>query len=113
MFRVMNDYMKEIQLQVSEEFYQTIKTCLDKETEVSSYCITVNFNRYIIDIKLKHFTVENARKEYKTLVSCIACPHSEFSLRYNEGKAVRYRYATCAEDKKGYYCDIVFGPELK
>lgn len=112
MFRVMNDYMKEMKLQVSEQFYNKIKDCLEKNNAVSSYCITVNFNRYIIDIKLKHYTIDEARTVYQALVSCIACPYSELSVRYNEGKAVRYRYATCAENKQGYYCDIVFGPKL-
>lgn len=112
MFRVMNDYMKEIKLQVSEQFYNTIKECLENSPAVASYCITVNFNRYIADIKLKDYSIEEAGSVYQTLAGCIACPHSEFSVRYNEGRAVRYRYATCNENKEGYYCDIVFGPEL-
>ena len=95
MFRVMNDYMKEMKLQVSEEFYNIIKECLEKNSSVASYCI------------------EKARRVYQVLVNQIACPYSELSVRYNEGKAVRYRYATCAENKQGYYCDIVFGPELQ
>ncbi len=112
MFRVMNDYMKEITLRVSEQFYKKIQDCLMHDEMVSSFCITVNFNRYIIDIKLKTYSIENARTSYQRLVNQIACPYSELSVRYNEGKAVRYRYATCAENKEGYYCDIVFGPEL-
>lgn len=112
MFRVMNDYMKEIELQVSEQFYNRIKECLAHHAGVSSYCITVNFNRYIVDIKLKDYSIEEARCVYQALLDDIACPYSEFSVRYNEGKAVRYRYATCTENKEGYYCDIVFGPEL-
>lgn len=112
MFRVMNDYMKEIQLQVTDSFYNTVSDFLEQEEAVASYCITVNFNRYIIDIKLKQFSVQMARETYGRLVNQIACPYSELSVRYNEGKAVRYRYATCAENKKGFYCDIVFGPEL-
>ncbi len=112
MFRVMNDYMKEIKLQVSEQFYNGIKECLENNSQVTGYCITVNFNRYIVDIKLKDYSIEEARHVYQSLVDYIACPYSEFSVRYNEGKAVRYRYATCTENKEGYYCDIVFGPEL-
>lgn len=112
MFRAMNDYMKEIKLQVSEQFYNTIKACLEKDETVASYCITVNFNRYIIDIKLKDFSIDQAGHTYRKLICQIACPYSELSVRYNEGKAVRYRYATCTENKSGYYCDIVFGPEL-
>lgn len=112
MFRVMNEYMKGMHLQVSDQFYNVVKFALDKAENVASYCITVNFNRYIIDIKLKEYSVELAREEYSSLVSLIACPYSEMSVRYNEGKSVRYRYATCAENKKGYYCDMVFGPEL-
>ncbi len=112
MFRVMNEYMKGMHLQVKDEFYNVIKFALEKSKNVSSYCITVNFNRYIVDIKLKDYSVEAARAEYAALVALIACPYSEMSVRYNEGKSVRYRYATCAEDKKGYYCDVVFGPEL-
>ena len=112
MFRVMNDYMKEIKLHVSEEFYNTMRDFLEQHPEVASYCITVNYNRYIVDIKLKEFHIDVARSVYQELINTIAYPYSEFSVRYNEGRAVRYRYATCAENKEGYYCDIVFGPEL-
>lgn len=112
MFRVMNTYMKDMKLHVDDAFYKTITTALEKRNNIGSYCITVNFNRYIIDIKLKKFTVEKAMEEYQHMSTMIACPYSQMSVRYNEGNAVRYRFATCKENKEGYYCDIIYGPEL-
>ncbi len=112
MFRIMNDYIRDMHLQVTDHFYNQVRDFLDMEENVASYCITVNFNRYIVDIKLAQFSVENAGEVYRRLVGKITCPYSELSVRYNEGKAVRYRYATCNENKNGYYCDIVFEPEL-
>ncbi len=112
MFRVMNDYMKEMKLHVSDTFYNAMRSFLEQNEMVASFCITVNYNRYIVDIKLKKYSIETARAVYQELTDTIAYPYSEFSVRYNEGSAVRYRYATCAENKEGYYCDIVFGPEL-
>ncbi len=112
MFRVMNEYMRNIKLKVDESFTKKLDNCLKALENVSTFCITVNFNRYIVDIRLKDYTVESAKQTYEELVEMISCDYSQMSVRYNEGKAVRYRFATCEENKNGYYCDVVISKEL-
>ncbi len=112
MFRVMNEYMRNINLKVNDKFTKKLDSTLKASENISTFCITVNFNRYIVDIRLKDYTVNSAKEEYERLIENISCDYSQMSVRYNEGKAVRYRFATCEENKDGYYCDVVISQEL-
>ncbi len=108
MFRIMNNYMREMKLIVNSDIESNMRKFLEKNKTVENYCITVNFNRYIVDIKLAKYSVDSAEEHFNDFIKTVKYPYSDMSVRYNEGKLVRYRYASCKENKEGFYCDIVY-----
>ncbi len=107
MFRIVNDYLSKLNIVTDPDIYDALKKFLDKSKSVSNYSINENFNRYIVDIKLSKYTVILADVFYRKLEAAIAYPYSHISVRYNEENRVRYRFASCQEDKTGVYMDII------
>lgn len=109
MFRVINEYMERVSLVSNDEIYNMFSEYIRNYSnfEIKKYSVTVNFNRYVIDIRLKNYSVENAEQFFDDFSRAVSYPYSALHVRFNEGKCVRYRYITCKEDKKGFYCDIV------
>lgn len=108
MYRLMNEYMKNMQLEINPEVECLLNYTLASMKKVERYCVTVNYNRYVVDVKLKDCCLEQALEAFDYLIAKIRYPYSSMYVRYNEGSVVRYRFASCKENKKGYYCDIVF-----
>ena len=107
MFRIMNEYLSKVSLQVGDDIYGRIDNVLRTEKGIKKYSVNTNFNRYIIDIKLDGYSLEKAEEFYRRLSEKLSYPYSSMYLRYNEGAMVRYRFITCKEDKTGIYADIV------
>ncbi|MGN0436452.1 MAG: hypothetical protein ACI4D8_07480 [Wujia sp.] len=107
MFKVINEYMNKINLQVNDRIYRMLGDYLSQEVSIAKYTITVNFMRYNIDIRLKNYSVEEATKVFNRFNESVSYPYSSLHIRFNEGKCVRYRYVTCKEDRNGFYCDIL------
>lgn len=110
MYRVINKYMENIRLVSTPEIYAAITDYLSLADDIDRYTVTVNFNRYMVDIRLDEFTVDKAAQIFKKFDAAVSYPYSSMSVRFNEGKCVRYRFITCKEDKSGFYCDIVISP---
>lgn len=108
MFRVINEYLGKVNLQANDKIYDTLTGYLSHLKEVKKFTVTVNFKRYVVDIKLNEFSVENAVRAFNDFNSSISYPYSSMHVRFNEGKCVRYRYITSKEDKDAFYCDIIF-----
>lgn len=108
MFRVINEYLGKVNLQANDEIYNLINLYLSNVTDIKKYTVTVNFKRYVVDIKLSDYSVEQAIKVFNDFNSKISYPYSSMHVRFNEGKCVRYRYITSRENKDAFYCDIVF-----
>jgi len=108
MYRVMNEYLAKIKIDVDVRFSQKLDLFLADRPEISKYCINVNYNKYVVDVHLKEFSVDEAERLFLLLQAAVACPYSHMSLRYNEGNVVRYRFVTCNEEKKGIYMDLIF-----
>lgn len=108
MFRMMNEYMKYMTLSIDEQKQQQMKQALLEDANIERYAVTVNFNRYIVEIHVKEFDADIIRAMYERFVQKVQYPYSAISVRYNEGNVIRYRFASCNESKKGFYCDIVF-----
>ncbi len=109
MFRVINEYMEKIKLQSDDDIKAKFDSFLKDDEAVKTYSIMVNFNRYVLDIKIKNYSVEKAARFFSRFDSEISYPYSSLHVRFNEGKCVRYRFMTCKENKDGIYCDIVIG----
>jgi len=107
MFRVMNEYLAKVRLEIDERFSQKIDLFLSDRKDLVKYCINVNYNKYVVDVHLKKFSIEAADKLFCDLAAGIAFPYSHMSLRYNEGAQVRYRFVTCDETKRAFYMDLV------
>lgn len=112
MYSVMNEYVAKIKLTADAMTQGILKTALD-ENELSDNAlidkstITVKNNRFIVDIHLNEFSVENAVEIVNYFMERTRFHYSSFFIRFNEGSRVRYRYASCKENKEGFYCDIV------
>lgn len=107
MFRVINEYLGKVNLQANDEIYKMISDCLDDCKDIKNHTVTVNFQRYMVDIKLKKYSVEEAVKVFNYFNNKISYDYSSMHVRFNEGKCVRYRYITSKEDKNAFYCDII------
>lgn len=107
MYRVINEYLGKVNLQANNEIYSKIDNFTKGIDGVKSCTVTVNFKRYIVDIKLNEYSVKAAKKVFDRFNEGISYPYSAMHVRFNEGKCVRYRYLTSKENKEAFYCDIV------
>ena len=107
MVSVMNDYVAKIKLLSDDVTKSILKVALDGQLNVESNNVLIKSNRYIVDIKLKDFSIENAVMVMNLFMEKTRYHYSAYFIRFNEGTLVRYRYATCKENKEGFYCDVV------
>ncbi len=108
MFRVMNEYLSKVHLVTDPKLYDSMQRFLTNRKETLKVCINVNYNKYIVDVKLKKYSVEEADKSFRAFLSAIAFPYSSMWVRYNEGSLVRYRFVTGKEDKTAVYMDVLY-----
>ena len=107
MFRAVNDYLAKLNIVTDPSLYDAMEDFLKKTKTVVDYSININYNRYIVDIKLDKYSISRADKFFRRFEAAVAYPYSNISVRYNEVNRVRYRFATCREDKTGVYMDII------
>ncbi|SNU05494.1 hypothetical protein SAMN06297422_1049 [Lachnospiraceae bacterium] len=107
MFRVVNDYISKLHIGTDSEVYDKMSDFLTKDKKVESFNININYNRYIVDIKMKKYSVDSADILYRRFESAVSYPYSHISVRYNEDNRVRYRFVTCQENKTGVYMDVI------
>lgn len=108
MFRVINEYMTKVKLKSDEQIKLTIENFLRECPDIKSYTVMVNFNQYIVDIRLKEYDIEKVNEVFGCFNKEVSYDYSSLYIRYNEGKCVRYRYITSKENKEAFYCDILF-----
>ena len=107
MFRAINEYMAKLNIVTDDGIRCLMDGYLSDNEDIQNYSINVYYNRYVVDIHLKDYSVDRADKMFREFVFETAYPYSHVSVRYNEGKRVRYRYVTCKEDKTGVYIDFI------
>ncbi len=108
MFRIMNEYLSHLQLEAGDDLYQEMKAWLENDDTYQKSTITVSFNRYIVDLRMVDFSVDGAEKAFQVFADRFAFPYSRMTVRYNEGKRIRYRFASCRENKTGICMDVIF-----
>lgn len=108
MFRAFNEYLGRINLVLDQNVVDKVVDMTHDDENTVSVTVNVSFNKYIVDIRLKEFSVELADQLFRKLVTESAYPYSHISIRYNENTRVKYRFATCKEDKSGVYMDVVY-----
>ena len=107
MYRVINEYLGKVNLQANNDIYNRISNYVNSIDGVKSCTVTVNFKRYIVDIRLDEYSIDMAKKVFDRFNEGISYPYSAMHVRFNEGTCVRYRYITSNENKEAFYCDIV------
>lgn len=109
MFRVINEYMEKITLKSDDNIYNMFVAFLKEysDVEIKKYTVNISANRFVLDIRLIDYSVDNAKKVFDDFNRAVSYPYSALHVRFNEGKCVRYRFITCKENKEGFYCDIV------
>lgn len=108
MFRVINEYMTRVKLKSDEQVKRRIEDFLDECSDIKGYTVMVNFNQFIVDIRLKEYNIEKVNEVFGLFNKEVSYHYSSLYIRYNEGKCVRYRYITSKENKEAFYCDILF-----
>lgn len=108
MFRAFNEYIGKINLVLDQSVIDKLVEITEEDENIKSVTVNVSFNKYIVDIRLNEFSVEVSDRLFRRLVQEAAYPYSHISIRYNENTRVKYRFATCKEDKTGVYMDVVF-----
>ena len=56
---------------------------------------------------LEQYNVEDAIDVMNYFMEHSRYHYSSYYVRFNEGNMVRYRYASCKENREGFYCDVV------
>ncbi|MCR5147719.1 MAG: hypothetical protein K6C35_02000 [Eubacterium sp.] len=107
MFRIINQYLANVNINTNPEIKSKVDIYLHDREDIEKYCINENFNKYIVDIRMKNFSVDNADMLFRDFITHISYAYSAMHVRYNEGVRVRYRYVTSKEDKSAVYMDIV------
>lgn len=108
MYKIINEYMSKINMTANDEITNRISNCLREHKGVRNYTLSVNYNHYILDIRIHDYSVEHAVQVFYDFQNTVAYPYSSLHVRFNEGQCVRYRFLTCKENKDGFYCEIVF-----
>ena len=109
MLTVMNDYVSKIHLLADDMTKNLLGSALIEQEEIEQSNILIKANRYIVDIKLKEYSMELATVVMNHFMECTRYHYSAYFVRFNEGDRVRYRYASCKENREGFYCDVVIG----
>lgn len=107
MVSIMNEYVAKIQLQSDDMTKNLLNAALFDYSDIVERNIIVKGNRYIVDIKLASYSVEAAIAVMNHFMEHSRYHYSSYFVRFNEGNMVRYRYATCKENKEGFYCDVM------
>lgn len=106
MYKVINEYLNMVNIKENDEIYNRLTGFLSQFEMIKKYTVDVNFQRYVINIKLKKYNIENSVECFNQFNIAVAYPYSEMHIRFNEGKCIRYRYITSKENKDAFYCDI-------
>lgn len=107
MISIMNEYLSKIHLYVDDLTKSILQTSLNSIELVENINVLTKSNRYIVDIKLEKFEIEEAVRIMNIFMEQTRFHYSAYFIRFNEGNLLRYRYATCKENKDGYYCDVM------
>lgn len=103
----MNEYVANIQLLSDDMTKNLLNAALLDCTEIEEKSIILKGNRYIVDIKLVLYDVQKAISVMNHFMELSRYHYSSYYVRFNEGNMVRYRYASCKENKEGFYCDVM------
>lgn len=109
MVSVMNEYISEIHLLTDDLTKSILNAALMEQPDIEKSNVIIKSNRYIVDIHLKKFSIEQAVRVMNHFMEHTGFHYSAYYIRFNEGDRVRYRYASCKENKDGFYCDVVIG----
>lgn len=104
---LMNQYINQIHLICDDITKHILQSSIANEDNLEKLSIIVNANKFLVDIQLRSFDVEKASQIMNTFVNKTHYSYSAYYTRFNEGNQVRYRYATCKENREGFYCDII------
>ncbi len=107
MVSIMNDYVSQIHLQSDDMTKNLLGAALLDLDDIQEKSIIIKSNRYIVDIKLDIFSIEKATLIMNHFMEGTRYHYSAYFVRFNEGNMVRYRYASCKENKEGFYCDVM------
>ena len=82
MFRAINEYLAKLNIVTDDELLKEMNDYLEKQKTIDHFSINVNYNRYIVDIRLKKYTVKSADSLFRKFVQHTAYPYSHITRLY-------------------------------
>ena len=76
MFRAVNDYMAKLNIVTDDAVRDKVQDFLDKSSKVDNFSINVNYNRYIVDIRMTKYSVSASDKLFRKFIEATAYPYS-------------------------------------
>ena len=67
MFRVFNEYIKNIHLSAAPEIECAFNHYLADCKGIKSYCVTIHYNRFVVDVRLNKYGLEQAQKQFQKI----------------------------------------------
>jgi hypothetical protein len=108
LFRVFNEYLSRVRVITDDIVRQRMDDFFEEDKDIIKATINVNYNKFVVDIVMNEFTVDNADLCFRSFVAKVAYPYSSLWTRYNEGNRVCYRFLTSNENKTAVYMNIMF-----
>ncbi|MBE5923836.1 MAG: hypothetical protein E7271_05110 [Lachnospiraceae bacterium] len=109
MVSLINEYVSKIELKTDDMTKAIFSAALSNIDNIKSSSVIIKSNHYIVDIKLNEYDIDKSLAVANLFMERTRYHYSAYYIRFNEGDRVRYRYASCKENKEGFYCDIVIG----
>ena len=107
MVTILNQYVAKLKLLSDDLTKNILQAALQNHENIKSSNVLIKSQRYIVDIKLTNFSVENATAIMNHFMEQTRFHYSALYVRFNEGNLIRYRYASSKENGEGFYCDVI------
>ena len=107
MVSILNQYVAKLKLLSDDLTKNILLAALQNQENVKSSNVIIKSQRYIVDIKLKQFSIEEATSIMNHFMENTRFHYSSLFVRFNEGNLIRYRYASSKENGEGFYCDVI------
>ncbi len=107
MLSIMNEYVAKIKLVSDDVTKGILGVPLMNHPDVLEGLVHRKANHFVVDIRLRAYSTETAVAVMNQFMEQTRFHYSAYFIRFNEGDMLRYRYATCRENREGFYCDVV------
>lgn len=107
MINVINEYISKISLQSDDITKNLLIAAIDSDKEIVKSNVFNKAKGFVVDIKVDDFSVDLSTTIMNKFMCKTKYPYSSMVVRFNEGSLVRFKYASCKENREGFACDVI------